>query len=532
MPRSEALRDRRRLVPTRPEWAGSGVVTPPGPLAPITAEALEQPALAGTSARLSSLNRRWIAPGWSSPWAELRERGAAIRRETLADLDGHLAALTAQVEANGGVVHRVATPAQAVAVIERIARDNDAHLVVKSKSMATEELHLNHALEQGGMEVVETDLGEYIVQLADERPSHIIAPAVHRSRSDVADLFEQLEGAPLGREPTDLAAFARHRLRQDFRRADMGITGVNFAAADTGTISIVTNEGNAGMVTSQPRVHVAVMPIEKVVPRFADLAVLLPLVSFAGTRTTLSVYQTLVTGPRRPGEVDGPEQLHLVIFDNGRSRVLGTRYEEVLACIRCGACQIACPVYRTVGGHAYASIYGGPIGAVLTPLIGDRRDGDELPFLSSLCGACADACPVKIPLPDMLVDLRADYEAAHREPAERLGHWGWRAWSELWSRRAGLAASRAVVGAAGRHLPPALLQRLPGPGRGWAAGRTLPPLGQAGRLRSWMAAHVPGPDLRQPEEGPIGEPEPAPAPAPAAPTVGAPARAGAEVPTA
>ncbi|MBW3601420.1 MAG: LUD domain-containing protein, partial [Actinobacteria bacterium] len=356
---SRALRGRERIDPSRPDWAAP---TPPRrhvDLRRRAEEALDAPGTAEATERFVELNREWNGPGWSPRVAELRERGAAIRRETLADLEGHLRSLTVRVEANGGVVHRAATPAQATAIVERIALDNDVRLAVKSKSMATEEIHLNARLEGHGIEVVETDLGEYIAQLADERPSHIIAPIAHKSRADVHELFETLTGESLPSDAERLTALARERLREDFHHADMGISGVNFAAADTGTLALVTNEGNARMVTSQPRVHVAVMPLEKVIPRLTDLAVLLPLLCYAGTKQKLSVYQTMVTGPRRPGERDGPEQLHLVILDNGRSGLLGGRYEEVLACIRCGACQMACPVYRTIGGHGYGATYGG-----------------------------------------------------------------------------------------------------------------------------------------------------------------------------
>jgi L-lactate dehydrogenase complex protein LldF len=496
--RSEALQGRSRVVPTRPDWAAPGLTRSARPLPRVTSEALDWPGQPATTARLNLLNRQYVAPGWAPPWSDLRERASLIRRETLGDLEGYLARLSERVEANGGVVHRAASPPEALRTIEEIATANGVELVVKSKSMATEEIHLNHHLEAMGIDVVETDLGEYILQLADERPSHIVAPAVHRSKEDIAALFEQVAGGPVGHQPEALAAFARQRLRQDFHRADMGITGVNFAAADTGTLALVTNEGNGRMVTSQPRIHVAVMTVEKVVPRFADLAVLLPLVAWAATRVPLSVYQTLVNGPRRPGEQDGPEQLHLVILDNGRTRLLGGRYQDVLACIRCGACQFSCPVYRTVGGHAYSSVYGGPIGAVLTPLIGDPKEGAELPFLSSLCGACADACPVKIPLPDMLVDLRADYEARRPDPA-RLG---WAAWGRAWAWGAGFRASSRATRRLWSLLPPSARAALPGPGRGWGAGRSMPPLERAGELREWVRTRIPSPRPARPGSPP------------------------------
>lgn len=491
MTSSSALDGRERIQPRRPEWASAEAPAHRRPLPLITREALEQPGTAATNERLVGRNRSWFGDGWSPEMAELRERGSAIRRETLRDLEGYLGQLTENVEAAGGQVHRARTPEDAVRAVTEIARAGGVRLAVKSKSMVSEEIELGHHLEELGVDVVETDLGEYIVQLADERPAHIVAPAIHKTRADVHALFEQLADEQLPDAPEQLAAFARARLRDDFHRADMGISGVNFAAADTGTLTLVTNEGNARMVTSQPRIHVALMTVEKVIPRLADLGALIPLLSHAATRQQVSGYQTMVTGPRRPGESDGPDELHLVIVDNGRSDIVGGPYEEALACIRCGACQIACPVFRTVGGgHPYASVYGGPIGAVLTPLIGDREDGDDLPFLSSLCGACGDVCPVKIPLPDMLVDLRADYVARHEARAPSRAAWS--VWSRLWSTRAGYLLSLAGGRVAGRLLPTGLLSRAGGLARGWAAGRSLPQLSRAGEFRAWFRRHRSG----------------------------------------
>ncbi|AXK34977.1 lactate utilization protein [Streptomyces armeniacus] len=483
-PGSSALRGAGRVPRERPEWA-AGVRPGHRPLLPVvTADAVAREESARTAERLAARSRERPGDQWPEHVRALRERAAHIRRETLDDLESHLGALTARVTEHGGTVHRAATAADATAVVRRIAAEHGARLVVKSKSMVAEEIGLNPALEADGIEVVETDLGEYIVQLGDERPAHIIAPAAHLSRADVARRFDALAGAEQAQRPRDhsasaLAGFARARLRADFRRADMGVTGVNFAVAETGTLALVTNEGNADMVTSQPRVHVAVMTPEKVVPRLADLGVLLPLLSHAGAGQRATVYQTLLNGPRRDGEADGPDALHLVIVDNGRHRILGTKYEDVLACIRCGACQTACPVFRTLGGgHAYGSVYGGPVGAVLAPLLDEHPGDAELPYLSSLCGACADVCPVRIPLPDMLVDLRADHAASRRGPAAAA----WHAWSVLWSSRAGYLASLAGTAVAARALPRRALAALPA-ARRWARGRTLPDLRAAGRLR-------------------------------------------------
>lgn len=476
---SAALEGREHLRPDRPDWAASHIPAHRRPLPLVTREAVGRPAAKAAAERLAGRSADWQQGRWPPEFDVLRERASAIRRETLADLDTHLQTLTASVERSGGVVHRAATGEQAADIVRRIAAEHGAGLVVKSKSMVTEEIHLNERLEQAGMSVVETDLGEYLVQLGDERPAHIIAPAVHLSREDVAGRFARLDGRDPDQDgdddPVTLARFARERMREDFRRADVGVTGVNFAVAETGTLVTVTNEGNADLVTSQPRVHIAVMTIEKVLPRFADLGVLVPLLTYAGMHQDVTVYQTMITGPRRTGERDGPDELHLVILDNGRSGILGTRYEEVLCCIRCGACQTACPVFRTLGGgHAYASVYGGPIGAVLTPLLSDRAEDRDLPYLSSLCGACGDVCPVKIPLPDMLVDLRADAVAAATGPKAATRRLGWRAWATSWRSprvyRAQVAAARVV----NRALPDRLLARLPGMPRAWARGRALP----------------------------------------------------------
>ncbi|GAB3301442.1 LUD domain-containing protein [Parasphingorhabdus pacifica] len=480
--RSNALRGAERVPHLRPEWA-SGAHPEHRELLPIvTAEAVSRPESERTASRLGERSREQQRGGWPEHLVPLRERAARIRRETLGDLEGYLGALTAKVTEHGGVVHRASTASDATAIVRGIAAEHGTRLVAKSKSMVAEEIELNTALEADGIEVVETDLGEYIVQLGDERPAHIIAPAAHLAHDDVAERFDALAGEPLDHDVTALAGFARTRLREDFRRADMGVTGVNFAVAETGTLVTVTNEGNADMVTSQPRVHVAIMTMEKVIPRMADLGVLVPLLSHAGTGQRATVYQTLVTGPRRADETDGPDELHLVILDNGRHDILGTRYEDALACIRCGACQTVCPVFRTLGGgHAYGSTYGGPIGAVLSPLLREHPQDAELPHLSSLCGACADVCPVKIPLPDMLVDLRADHASA----GHRVAAAGWRAWAALWSSRVGYLASVTVAAVGARVLPRRVLAALPG-ARRWARGRGLPDLRGAGKLR-WAA---------------------------------------------
>jgi len=338
----------------------------------------------------------------------LRDRARAIKEATLQHLDRHLEQLIDSVERGGGHVHYATTADEARRVVLDIAGRAGVRVVVKSKSMATEEIHLNDALEAAGITAVETDLGEYIIQLAHERPSHIIAPAIHKTKGQVAELFARELGRPTEPDPEVLTRIARAELREKFLIADMGISGANFGVADTGTIVLVTNEGNGRMVTSLPRVHVAVMGVEKVIPSMTDLAVFLAILAKSATGQKLSVYTSLVNGPRRGGELEGPEEFHLVLLDSGRIDQLAGPLREALACLRCGACLNVCPVYRQIGGHAYGYTYPGPIGILLTAMLNGPGSVTELAHASSLCGACADACPVRIDIPRMLIELRRD----------------------------------------------------------------------------------------------------------------------------
>lgn len=339
----------------------------------------------------------------------LRDHLKAVRAATIANLAGYLEQFEQNATAAGAHVHWARDAAEASAIVTRLARERGVTLAAKSKSMATEEIHLNDALLAAGVTPVETDLGEWILQLAGEPPYHIIAPAIHKTRDQVAALFVQETGAPLPDDniPT-LTATARRELRQRFLDAGMGISGGNIAVAETGSIVLVTNEGNGRMVTSLPPVHVAVIGIEKVAPTWNDAAAWLALLARSATGQPLSIYTTVITGPARAGDPDGPEEVHVILLDNGRSRLLDTAYEEVLQCIRCGACLNICPVYREAGGHAYASPYSGPIGAVITPLLFGLENFPALPHASTLCGACQDVCPVRIDLPRMLLELRAE----------------------------------------------------------------------------------------------------------------------------
>jgi len=346
----------------------------------------------------------------------LRDRAREIKEATLQHLDRYLEQLIGSVERFGGRVHFATTAAEARAVILEIGRRAGARMAVKSKSMATEEIHLNEALEAAGIVPVETDLGEYIIQLAHERPSHIIAPAIHKTKGQIADLFGKELKRTVPADPEALTKLARGELREKFLQADLGITGANFAVADTGTVVLVTNEGNGRMVTSLPRVHVAVMGVEKVVPSMTDLMVFLAILAKSATGQKLSVYTTLVQGPRRAGELEGPEEFHLVLLDNGRVDQLAGPLREALDCLRCGACLNVCPVYRQIGGHAYGHTYPGPIGILLTAMLNGPGSVKELAHASSLCGACVDACPVRIDIPRMLIELRREVDEKRIAP--------------------------------------------------------------------------------------------------------------------
>ena len=380
-------------------------------------DALVDVQLRGALRNATSLfgKRRLAAARGLENWEDLRTQARAIKDDVLLHLDRYLEQFVSNAELRGARVHWARDASEANQIVCDLARQQGARNVVKSKSMVTEEIHLNDALQASGMEVIETDLGEYIIQLAGEAPSHIIVPAIHKTKGQIAELFT----AKLGIEPTDdvdrLTSVARNVLRQRFADADLGISGVNFAVAESGTILILENEGNVRLTTSLPKVHIALMGIEKILPRFVDLDVFLKLLPRSGTGQQLTTYQSLITGTKRRPEDEGPEQLHIVLLDNGRSRMLAhPTTRQALACIRCGACLNACPVYQQIGGHAYGSVYPGPIGAVITPQLIGLGKASQLPYASSLCGACREVCPVKIDIPELLLHLRAEITEAGR----------------------------------------------------------------------------------------------------------------------
>ena len=350
-------------------------------------------------------------------WEQLRERAHAIKREVMEHLDFYLAQFADNVERHGGEVHWAATAEEARAIVRDIAKGAGAREVVKAKTMVSEEIELNAALEVAGIRAVETDLGEFIVQLAGERPGHIVAPAIHKTRQDVSSLFVTHIHSEPTENPERLTAIARRALREVFRKAGMGLSGANFAVAETGTVVLIENEGNIRLCTTAPRVHVALVGVEKVIPRLADLGVFLRLLGRSGTGQKLTSYTSLLTGPRRAGE-DGPEEMHVVLVDNGRIATLADeKMREALYCIRCGACLNTCPVFRKIGGHAYGWVYSGPIGALITPQFTGIESARELPFASSLCAACREVCPVKINIPDLLLHLRS--QAQEKAPAAK-----------------------------------------------------------------------------------------------------------------
>jgi L-lactate dehydrogenase complex protein LldF len=397
-----------------------------------------------------------------------------------------LARFADNVLAAGGHVHWAVDAADANAYITGLARERGVHSVVKGKSMATEETALNDALEAEGIDVVETDLGEWIIQLAHQTPSHIIAPAVHLDRHQVRDILQPVAGPDrqLDSVPEHLAAFAREQLRARFLAADMGVTGCNLGVAETGSVVLVENEGNGRLSSTIPRIHVAVMGMERVVDTWDQLDLMINLLPRSGTGQHISTYTNIVTGPRREGEVDGPDELHVVILDNRRSEVLGTELQEILSCIRCGACLNVCPVYRQVGGHAYGWVYSGPVGAVLTPLLASNHpEAAELPNASTLCGACMDACPVSIPLQDLLLTLRRRNAAAEG----RGEHAGWSAWASAWSRPLTYRASLKAA-ALGRPLT-RFAAMAPGL-RAWGGGRSAPKPAARSFLQRWKAGEL------------------------------------------
>jgi len=434
-----------------------------------------QRALAGLPGGLVA--QRTAAKARLPEFEQYRDIGRAIRNHTLEHLDLYLEEYERKASAAGAIVHWAATGSEACEIILGICREAGAKTVTKGKSMVSEEISLNKHLERSGLEIVETDLGEYILQIRQETPSHIIAPAIHLTQTEVeADFRRQHRHLPEDRildEPATLVGEARSVLREKFLAADVGITGANFLIAETGSSIIVTNEGNGDLTQSLPKVHIVLTSIEKVLPTLEDAAAILRVLARSATGQDITAYTTFSTGPRRPCDPDGPEAYHVVILDNGRSEILASEFREVLRCIRCGACMNHCPVYNAVGGHAYGWVYPGPIGAALNPGLIGIKAAAQLPNASTFCGQCEAVCPMKIPLPALMRQWR-EVEFSKGETG-RLARTGLRAWSALARRprvyHMAMRFASAILGALGGTRR--ALKRLP-LASGWTRHRDLP----------------------------------------------------------
>ncbi|HCK75631.1 MAG TPA: iron-sulfur cluster-binding protein [Gammaproteobacteria bacterium] len=423
----------------------------------------------------------------------IRDAARDIKDHVLANLDGYLELYEQKVIENGGQVHWARDADEASRIIAGICTEAGAKTVTKGKSMVSEEMYLNPVLEAAGMTVVETDLGEYIVQLAGETPSHIIAPAVHKTREQITDLFHQ-HHSPLGytdrmTQREALVNEARSVLRERFVTADVGITGANFLVAETGANVIVTNEGNGDLTSCLPRIHIITAGIEKVIPSLDDLSVLLRVLARSATGQEFSSYTSLYSGPRRIGDMEGPEAYHVVLLDNGRSRLLGGQYQPMLRCIRCGACLNHCPVYGAIGGHAYGWVYPGPMGSVLTPLLNGFDQSLDLPNACTLNGRCKEVCPVRIPLSDLLLKHRL--EQHDRRLNTVLGRFLLSAWAWLVCRprlyQGVMALPLWVMHRLGQRR--GVLSRFPGAG-GWTDSRDLPTPAPRSFLRQWHTRNL------------------------------------------
>jgi L-lactate dehydrogenase complex protein LldF len=446
------------------------------------ADANLQLAIYTATGRLKDKRIEAVAGDILPDYQELRSHANAIKKHTIENLDWYLEEFERNVVAHGGKVVYCKDGTEVADFVLSLAKERAAHLIVKSKSMTTEEVDLNERLEHHGLESVETDLGEYILQLAHEKPYHIVAPALHKTRYDVAEIFTKRLNVPNEVVIEKQTAIARAVLREKFLEADIGISGANFLVADSGAVVIIENEGNARLTTSAPKVHIAVAGIEKVIPRAQDVATFLKLLARSATGQLLSVYSSFLSGPRRPGEVDGPEEFYVVLVDNGRTKLLPDRGKrQSLYCIRCGACLNTCPVYRKIGGHSFPWVYSGPIGAIITPQFMGVSHEPGLPFASSLCGACGEVCPVKIDIPKVLLDLRSDVKKAEtRDKQNRLEKLAFRAFAWMMTHPrvyelAGRMAASIAPSTDGRwikSLPPPMNI---GPAQEWISQRDLPP---------------------------------------------------------
>ena len=453
---------------------------------PTLRRALRQVGTGFNGARLEAIDE--VGP---QLWEEWREEAQRIKRHTIDHLDYYLEMLYANVTKAGGQVHFARDAAEANGIVAELARTRQVKLATKSKSMVSEELDLNQALEGIGVEVFETDLGEYIIQLAGETPSHLVAPALHKTKEQVAELFNDQLGVPLTDDIEEMARTAREALRQKFLQADLGISGANFLVAETGTLVIITNEGNGRLCTSAPRLHIGITGMEKVIPSVQDLALFLRLLPRSATGQRLTSYVSMVSGPRRSDDEDGPEEFHLVLVDNGRSKLLADPdLRESLYCIRCGACLNICPVYQKIGGHAYGWVYPGPIGAIVSPTLVGLKQAKDLPQASSLCGACREACPVKINIPRMLLHLRhklAESDDPGEKSTSAMDSLAARGYTWLMNNPSALTAAGKLGRAAQKPLAgKGKIEKLPLPlVSQWTKARDLPLLPQRTFREIW-----------------------------------------------
>ena len=440
------------------------------------ADASLQLAIYTATGRLKDKRTETVAPEVLPDYQELRTQANALKKHSIENLDHYLEEFERNVEARGGKVIYCKDGTEVADFVLGLARERKAHLIVKSKSMTTEEVDLNERLEHHGLESVETDLGEYILQLAHERPYHIVAPALHKTRYDVAEIFTKRLHVPNEVVIEKQTAIARAVLREKFLAADIGISGANFLIADSGAVVIIENEGNARLTTSAPKIHITVAGIEKVIPRAQDLATFLKLLARSATGQALSVYTSFLSGPRRPGEIDGPDEFYVVLLDNGRTKLLPDRSKrQSLYCIRCGACLNTCPVYRKIGGHSFPWVYSGPIGAIITPQFMGVSHEPGLPFASSLCGACGEVCPVKIDIPKILLELRSDVKKTEaREKQNRIERLAFRAFAWMMTHPRVYAWAGRIAGA-----------MAPSTDSGWI--RTVPPTMNVGPVKAWTS---------------------------------------------
>jgi L-lactate dehydrogenase complex protein LldF len=406
-------------------------------------------------------------------WESARDAAAAIKWDAVNHLDKYLVQLAEKLEARGTKVHWAGTAEQAREIILGIIREKKARSIIKSKAMTSEEIHLNEALEKEGFEVVESDLGEFIVQLRKEPPYHIVFPAMHLTRGQISELFARELGSAPTNSPEELTMIARRVLRQKYITADIGFTGANFAIAETGMVSITENEGNARLTASLPKVMITLLGIEKVLPKMEDLALFLPMLSTIGTGQPLTCYNSLYGGPRQAGELDGPEEFHVVLLDNRRTELMAdAEQRDALHCIRCGGCLNVCPIFRNVGGHTYGTTYSGPIGSVITPHLRGLQDWKHLSFASSLCGACTEICPIKIDLHHHLLQNRRNAMSQKPSVIEKIAF-------KLFAfviKRPALYRAMKTFGRLGQRLHPLVKGSALDPAGSWTKTRELPPV--------------------------------------------------------